>query len=204
MGIDNILMNFLAEPELVEIVMDKVLACNLEIVRRAIRAGAEVIILGDDYASNHGPMMSPAVFRHFILPRLQADDRPDPRGRGAVHQALRRQPVSAPGDDRLGRARRPQPHRAGGRHGAEDASSSSSATGCAWWATSTAATSCRYGTLERGPRRPCARRSPTRPPAAATSSARPTASIPRATRRTSWPWSGRATSSACTEPDRDG
>ena len=70
MGIDKILMNFLADPEMVQIVMDKVLACNMEIVRRAIRAGAEVIILGDDYASNHGPMMSPALFRQFILPRL--------------------------------------------------------------------------------------------------------------------------------------
>ena len=71
MGIDSILMNFLAEPEMVEITMDKVLQCNMAIVRRAIRAGAEVIILGDDYASNHGPMMSPAVFEHFILPRLK-------------------------------------------------------------------------------------------------------------------------------------
>jgi uroporphyrinogen decarboxylase len=71
MDIDNILLNFLAEPEMVEIVMDKVLECNMEVVRRAIRAGAEVIVLGDDYASNHGPMMSPAVFRQFILPRLK-------------------------------------------------------------------------------------------------------------------------------------
>jgi uroporphyrinogen decarboxylase len=70
MGLDNLLMNFLAEPELVEIVMDKVLECNMRIARRAIRAGAEIVVLGDDYASNHGPMMSPAIFRHFILPRL--------------------------------------------------------------------------------------------------------------------------------------
>jgi uroporphyrinogen decarboxylase len=71
MGIDSILMNFLAEPDLVELVLDKVLACNLEIVGRAIRAGAEVVILGDDYASNKGPMMSPRVFAHFLLPRLK-------------------------------------------------------------------------------------------------------------------------------------
>jgi uroporphyrinogen decarboxylase len=43
----------------------------MRVVRRAIRAGAEVIILGDDYAGNHGPMMSPAVFRTFLLPRLR-------------------------------------------------------------------------------------------------------------------------------------
>jgi uroporphyrinogen decarboxylase len=71
MGIDRLLMNMLAEPEMVETLMDKVLECNMEIVRRAIRAGAEVIILGDDYASNHGPMMSPATFERFVLPRLR-------------------------------------------------------------------------------------------------------------------------------------
>lgn len=69
-GIDRILMNFLADPEMVEVTMDKVLKCNMAIVRRAIRAGAEVIILGDDYAANLGPMMSPATFEYFILPRL--------------------------------------------------------------------------------------------------------------------------------------
>ena len=42
----------------------------MRIVQRAIQAGAEVIILGDDYAGNHGPMMSPALFRQFILPPL--------------------------------------------------------------------------------------------------------------------------------------
>ena len=38
MGIENLLMDFLAEPELAEIVLDKVLECNMRIVRRAIRA----------------------------------------------------------------------------------------------------------------------------------------------------------------------
>ena len=70
MGLDNMLMNLLAEPELVELTMEKVLRCNLRIVQRAIRAGAEVIILGDDYAGNQGPMMSPALFRRFLLPPL--------------------------------------------------------------------------------------------------------------------------------------
>ena len=70
MGLDRILMGFLTEPETVELVMDKVLAANMGLVRRAIRAGAQVVILGDDYAGNRGPMMSPAAFEHFILPRL--------------------------------------------------------------------------------------------------------------------------------------
>jgi uroporphyrinogen decarboxylase len=70
MGLDNLLMNMLAEPEMVELTMQKVLNANMEVVRRAIRAGAEVIILGDDYAGNNGPMMSPEHFRRFILPPL--------------------------------------------------------------------------------------------------------------------------------------
>jgi uroporphyrinogen decarboxylase len=71
MGIDNILMNLLAEPDLVEVVLDKVLKCNMRIVQRAIQAGAEVVILGDDYAGNKGPLMSPDLFQRFLLPRLK-------------------------------------------------------------------------------------------------------------------------------------
>jgi len=71
MGIDNILADFLLEPDKVEIVLDKVLQANIALIRRAIRAGAEIITLGDDYAHNRGPMMSPAVFEYFLLPRLK-------------------------------------------------------------------------------------------------------------------------------------
>lgn len=71
MGIDNLLMAFLIDPETANIVMDKVLECNMRIVRNAIQVGAEVIILGDDYAHNHAPLMSPEVFAEFILPRLK-------------------------------------------------------------------------------------------------------------------------------------
>lgn len=70
-GMDNLLAAFLLEPELAETLMDKVLESNIAVVRGAIRAGAEVIVLGDDYAHNRGPMMSPAVFERFILPRLK-------------------------------------------------------------------------------------------------------------------------------------
>lgn len=71
MGMENILPGFLAEPQTVEVIMDKVLQANMAVVRRAIHAGADVIVLGDDYASNIGPMFSPNVFRTFIKPRLK-------------------------------------------------------------------------------------------------------------------------------------
>ena len=70
-GLDRLLLDFLADPSFAEYVLDKVLDVNMQIVRLAVRAGAEVIILGDDYAHNHGPMMSPAAFDRFLAPRLR-------------------------------------------------------------------------------------------------------------------------------------
>jgi uroporphyrinogen decarboxylase len=70
-GLDNLLLWFIAEPELAHGLMDKVLEANIGMVRRAIRAGADIIMLGDDYAHNFAPMMSPAHFREFIFPRLK-------------------------------------------------------------------------------------------------------------------------------------
>ncbi len=69
-GLDHMLTDMLVEPEKAEILMDKALETNMGIVRNAIRAGADVIVLGDDYAHNNGPLMSPAVFAQFIQPRL--------------------------------------------------------------------------------------------------------------------------------------
>jgi uroporphyrinogen decarboxylase len=69
-GLDNLLANFLLEPEFAHALLDMVLDVNIRIARSAVRAGADVIVLGDDYADNRGPMMSPALFGEFILPRL--------------------------------------------------------------------------------------------------------------------------------------
>ena len=70
-GIDNLLVNMLVEPEFAEALMDMVLETHLAVARRAVRAGVDAICLGDDYAFNAGPMMSPEIFKKMILPRLQ-------------------------------------------------------------------------------------------------------------------------------------
>jgi uroporphyrinogen decarboxylase len=51
--------------------MDLVVDTNITIARRAVRAGVDVVILGDDYAHNCAPMMSPVHFEEFIFPRLK-------------------------------------------------------------------------------------------------------------------------------------
>ncbi|MFH1566615.1 MAG: uroporphyrinogen decarboxylase family protein [Gemmatimonadota bacterium] len=70
-GLDHLLMWFALDPELAHALLDRVLETNIAAARRAIRAGVEVVILGDDYAHNWGPMMSPAHFDEFVAPRLQ-------------------------------------------------------------------------------------------------------------------------------------
>jgi uroporphyrinogen decarboxylase len=69
-GLENLLMNLLAAPEFAHQLLDKVLETNMRIARRAIRTGADIIVLGDDYAGNTAPLVSPAVFAEFMLPRL--------------------------------------------------------------------------------------------------------------------------------------
>jgi uroporphyrinogen decarboxylase len=70
-GFENLLQNFLLQPEFAHRLMDTVLNVNICVARNAIRAGADAIVLADDYAGNDGPLFSRSVFQEFILPRLQ-------------------------------------------------------------------------------------------------------------------------------------
>ena len=70
-GMEDLLMNFLSAPAFAHRLLDKVLEVNIKIARKAIRAGADIVMLGDDYAGTQGPIFSPTVFKEFILPRLK-------------------------------------------------------------------------------------------------------------------------------------
>ena len=70
-GLDHLLLSFAADPEFAHALLDLVLEANIAMVRRAVRAGADIVTLGDDYAHNFAPLMSPAHFAEFIAPRLR-------------------------------------------------------------------------------------------------------------------------------------
>ncbi|GFP29429.1 uroporphyrinogen decarboxylase [Candidatus Hakubella thermalkaliphila] len=44
---------------------------NVALAEKAIDLGADFVVLGDDYGSSMGPLMSPAQFEEFFLPGLQ-------------------------------------------------------------------------------------------------------------------------------------
>jgi uroporphyrinogen decarboxylase len=71
MGIENLLIAMVEDPDLVAALFDKVAEVNGQVCRNAIRAGADVVLLGDDYASNHGPFCSPEHFGQLALPHLK-------------------------------------------------------------------------------------------------------------------------------------
>ena len=68
--LDDFLVFMIQEPKLVHEVLEMVNEFAIALVRRAIRAGAEVIMLGDDIAYRTAPMVSPAMYDEFIRPRL--------------------------------------------------------------------------------------------------------------------------------------
>lgn len=70
-GFENLLQNFLVQPEFAHHLMDTVLETSNRIARNAIRAGADAIVIADDYAGNDAPFFSRKVFKEFVLPRLQ-------------------------------------------------------------------------------------------------------------------------------------
>lgn len=71
LGMDRLLESFYTDPDFAHDLMDRVVTVNEQVIRNAVRAGADVICIADDYASNLAPMFSPAHFREFVLPRLQ-------------------------------------------------------------------------------------------------------------------------------------
>lgn len=74
-GMETMLVWMLEEPELAERLLERVAAVQLAYVRRYLDAcgdALDILYLGDDFASQRGLMMSPAVWRRYIASHLAA------------------------------------------------------------------------------------------------------------------------------------
>jgi uroporphyrinogen decarboxylase len=69
-GLTNLMMDYLLQPEVVKRLAHVAADYHIELYRKLIDMGVEIIILGDDYAGKTGPFMSPTHFGEFILPGL--------------------------------------------------------------------------------------------------------------------------------------
>lgn len=70
-GIDKIAVDFYRNPKFARALFDKISKICQDFAESMIEAGIEVLLVTDDYADNHGPLISPKLFREYELPNLQ-------------------------------------------------------------------------------------------------------------------------------------
>ncbi len=70
-GLQNLMIDYGTRPEFVEKLAKIGADYYVELYRRLVAEGVEIVLLGDDYAWKNGPFMSPAHFERFILPGLR-------------------------------------------------------------------------------------------------------------------------------------
>lgn len=69
-GMENLLMDFLAEPAFAEKLLGRIADYNLAIIEAATGFDIDGFYFGDDYGSQQGLLMSPDTWRRFVRPGL--------------------------------------------------------------------------------------------------------------------------------------
>jgi len=67
-GMENLMVDFATRPAFVKRLAKIGVEYYVELYRRVIAEGVDIILLGDDYAWKMGPFMSPRHFEEYILP----------------------------------------------------------------------------------------------------------------------------------------
>ncbi|NOZ28901.1 MAG: hypothetical protein GXP39_12735 [Chloroflexi bacterium] len=68
MGFERFFLRLVEDPAFVHRLLEARTEWCITVYQKAIRLGAEVLILGDDAGHSEGPMISPRMWRAFILP----------------------------------------------------------------------------------------------------------------------------------------
>ena len=71
MGYENFLVGFYTQPELVNQLIEISVDYNSKIAKNARELGGEIIVTGDDIASNSGLLISPDMYRKQIYPHYK-------------------------------------------------------------------------------------------------------------------------------------
>jgi uroporphyrinogen decarboxylase len=70
MGMDNLLVCMLTEPERVKHLLDAIMDHQVAIAEQYVTCAIDGIFLGDDYGTQQALIMSPDLWREFIKPRV--------------------------------------------------------------------------------------------------------------------------------------
>ena len=69
-GLEQLLTDFIEDPDLADAVLDIPYRYHLAAAERLVRAGVDMIWLGDDVGYQQGMLMSPRHWRRFLKPRM--------------------------------------------------------------------------------------------------------------------------------------
>jgi len=69
-GMENLMVAFYDNPEFVNRLFDEITARRQAMARQLVKAGVDVLRLGDDVGCQRGMMMHPEIWRAFLKPRL--------------------------------------------------------------------------------------------------------------------------------------
>lgn len=69
-GMENILMDMIADPEFVDELLDAICEFNLRIIDIALEYPIDGVHFGDDWGQQKGQIMGPGHWRRFIKPRM--------------------------------------------------------------------------------------------------------------------------------------
>lgn len=69
-GMENLLMDFLLEPDFVDQLLDRICDYNLSVLKIALEYPIDCIYFGDDWGQQRGMIMGPNHWRRFLKPRL--------------------------------------------------------------------------------------------------------------------------------------
>jgi uroporphyrinogen decarboxylase len=70
-GMEEFLIDLVSNKDLVKRLVDISVEHNIAIAKKAIKMGADFILLGDDYGMTTGPIFSPRTFEELLLPGLR-------------------------------------------------------------------------------------------------------------------------------------
>jgi len=71
-GIENLMLWMLSEPNFIHDLLDNITAYNLKLIREASKIGGiDGVRFGDDWAGQHGLLIGEALWKEFIKPRLK-------------------------------------------------------------------------------------------------------------------------------------
>lgn len=70
-GLENLMIDYVTRPDFVTKLARIGTDYHVELFRKLVAIGVEIVVLGDDFAGKTGTFMSPEHFERFILPELK-------------------------------------------------------------------------------------------------------------------------------------